>query len=147
MEINMEAKQIYEHGKFYSYNGELYTKTFPMDWVADQLPETGTECKNCMFYGSWNGVFCMYCVDCARLYDGKRGGGVYGHVCDGECGDPNDPTAAANTYLKDVSLKEIGDWEIQDCCTLFGVPDDNMVGFQEELLLEDVEEEMKEESV
>ena len=141
----MEATHISDHGKFYSYNGELFTKTFPMEWAVDQLPETGTECNNCLFYGFWNGVFCMYCVDCASLYDGKRGGGVYGHVCDGECGDPHSPTAAVNTYLKDVSLKEIGDWEIQDCCSMFGVTDENKcVGFQDQLLMEDVEEEMKE---
>jgi hypothetical protein len=137
MEINMEATHINDHDKFYSYKGELFTKTFPMDWAVDQLPNTGTECNNCLFYGSWNGVFCMYCVDCASVYNGERGGGVYGHIHEGECGDPQSPTAAANTYLKGVSLKDIGDWEIQDCCAVFGVQDPQAgVGFQHDLQME-----------
>ena len=143
----METTHINDHGKFYSYNGELFTKTFPMDWAVNQLPQTGTECGNCLFYGCWNGTFCMYCVDCARVYGGERGGGVYGHVHEGECGDPANPNAAANTYLKDVTLKEIGDLEIQDCCEVFSVPNGDVgVGFQEQKIFEEnVEEEFKDE--
>ena len=130
MELNMESKVLIDHGKFYSYNGELYTKTFPTDWAVNQLPGTGTECTNCLHYGSWNGTFCMYCLDCARVYMGQRGGGVYGYVYEGECGYSKSPTAAVNTYLKDITLKNIGDWELQDCCEVFHVPNpDAKMGF------------------
>ena len=144
----MELKEIIDLGKYYSYNGELFTKTFPKEWATNQIAGTGTECDNCMYYGVWNGVFCAYCLNCAdNMYEDSRGGGLYGYLHEGECGDPNNPKAAANTYLKDLSLKEIGDWEIQDCCSMFGVPDPQAtVGFREQLLVEDVEEEMKEEA-
>jgi hypothetical protein len=61
--------------QFYSYDEELYTRTFPFVWAQTHLPGTGPkECKNCASFGSWNGVFIGYCANCASYkYKGKRG--------------------------------------------------------------------------
>jgi hypothetical protein len=121
----MDSMDIIRHGKFYSYNGELYANTFPEFWAVHQEPETGTECGNCMTYGSWNGVFCMYCINCAdHVYQGTRGGGVYGYIHEGECTERNDYFAAANTYLKNVKMDDIGDREMCDSRAIHGVPED-----------------------
>ena len=120
----MDSMDIIHHGKFYSYNGELYANTFPEFWAVHQEPETGTECGNCMTYGSWNGVFCMYCVNCAEyVYQGTRGGGVYGYMHEGECTDHGDYFAAANTYLKNVKMDDIGDPEMCNSRAIHGVPE------------------------
>jgi hypothetical protein len=121
----MDSMDIIRHGKFYSYNGELYANTFPEFWAVHQEPETGTECGNCMTYGSWNGVFCMYCINCAEhVYQGTRGGGVYGYLHEGECTDHGDYFAAANTYLKNVKMDDIGDPEMCNSRAIHGVSED-----------------------
>ena len=123
----MDSMDIIRHGKFYSYNGELYANTFPEFWAVHQEPETGTECNNCMTYGGWNGVFCIYCANCAtNVYQGTRGGGVLEGIHDGEYGVPNNPFAAANTYLKNIKLDDIGDRDISDSRAIYGLPDDHV---------------------
>jgi len=78
-----------------------------------------------MVYGGWNGVFCIYCVNCAQnVYQGTRGNGVYGYIYEGECGDSNNPFAATNTYLKDIKIDDIGDREMYDSRAIYGVPDE-----------------------
>ena len=132
MELNMELKEIIDQGKYYSYNGELFTKTFPKEWAINQMAGTGTECDNCLCYGFWNGVFCAYCLNCAdNMYEDSRGGGLYGYLHEGECGDPDNKYAAANTYLKDIPLKEIGDQLIQDSCAIFNVSEEQCLVFRE----------------
>ena len=123
----MDSMEIIRHGKFYSYNGELYANTFPEFWAVHQEPETGTECSNCMTYGGWNGVFCIYCANCAEhVYQGTRGSGVIAGIQDGEYGDPNNPFAAANTYLKNIKLDDIGDRDISDSRAIYGLSDDHV---------------------
>jgi len=101
---------------YYMYNGYYFTKTFPEAWTTNQLPGTGTECADCMMYGSWNGTFCAYCVECAaNKYNFSRGGGVaYLHL--GEYGDSQNTNAAIRTYLKDIPLNKIGDQTLFDSC-------------------------------
>ena len=124
---SMDSMEIIRHSKFYSYNGELYANTFPEFWAVHQEPGTGTECNNCMCYGGWNGVFCIYCVDCAHyVYQGTRGGGVYGHIYEGECTVSSDPFAASNTYLKNIKIDDIGDRDICDSRAIYDVSDDNV---------------------
>ncbi len=51
---------------YYSYDDELYAGTFPEEWAKDHAPETGPkECENCRDHGFWNGVFMLYCANCA----------------------------------------------------------------------------------
>ena len=108
-------------GKYYSYDDELYTTTFPKEWAMNHLPETGPkECGNCNLYGIWNGVFVCYCVDCARKYNGERGGGVYGFLNGERCGLEKE-NSAMNTYMEGVLLDDIGDKDFKDSAAVEGM--------------------------
>jgi hypothetical protein len=53
-----------------------YHPSFPNDWASSHEPGTGPEqCNNCAIYGSYNGQFVGYCVNCASVYNGSRGRG------------------------------------------------------------------------
>lgn len=110
----MDSKSIveYANGRYYSYDGELYTRTFPHHWAENHLKNTGPkECKQCCKYGSWNGVFVAYCIDCANKYKGirdNRGNGVYIYETMQEV-EPNTLRSAFNTYLYGVDFEQIGD--------------------------------------
>jgi hypothetical protein len=108
----------YRDGKpmYYSYNEELYCGTFPEEWAENHLPNTGPkDCINCAYYGSWNGVFLGYCVNCAEYaYNGTRGRGII------DLGKENDTVSVLDcpsifeTYMKDVSLSDVGDADFVD---------------------------------
>uniref|UniRef100_A0A6C0DU37 Uncharacterized protein n=1 Tax=viral metagenome TaxID=1070528 RepID=A0A6C0DU37_9ZZZZ len=101
---------------YYSYNGEHYTKTFPVIWAKTHIDGTGPKnCKSCKQYGSWNGVFVAYCVSCALKYNFTRGYGIRYGIHNGEdnifpCSD-NYGTSVTNTYMKDICIDEVGDKE------------------------------------
>ena len=63
-----------ETNNYYSYNGILYTITFPYEWAKKHIATTGPEeCLNCKKYGFYNGVFVGYCYNCATDYcDARR---------------------------------------------------------------------------
>ena len=112
----MDSKCIleYENGKFYSYDGELYTRTFPHKWAKNHLKNTGPkECQICAKYGSWNGVFVAYCINCAKIYnmdDVSRGNGVYIYETMHEVVyDKYNPRSAFDTYLYGIDFDDIGD--------------------------------------
>jgi hypothetical protein len=97
--------------EYYEYDGEIYTATFPLEWAKTHQVNTGPKnCKNCAYYGSWNGVFIGYCVNCARYkYMGYRGCGfIYlgiqfktDHVFD-------TVKSVFDTYLKGIDMNNIG---------------------------------------
>ena len=102
---------------YYSFNDELYAGSFPEEWTTNHLPGTGPkDCDNCAFYGSWNGVFTSYCMNCAiHEYNGTRGRGF------SSCGEENNETPSVllipsvwDTYLKDVNLHDVGDIDFND---------------------------------
>ena len=99
--------EIVNHGDYYSYRGQLYINQFPKMWATSHVQETGPEeCENCAFYGSWNGVFIGYCMNCAEyIYEFQRGHGFVEH---GEEHDLDIPQLRAmETYLNGVDLDEI----------------------------------------
>jgi hypothetical protein len=99
--------EIIEYDDYYSYQGELYIKQFPKMWATSHVPETGPgECGNCNVYGSWNGIFIGYCVNCAEyVYEYQRGHGFIDH---GEEQDMDVPQLRAmDTYLHGIELDEI----------------------------------------
>jgi hypothetical protein len=107
----------YKDSKFYAYNYQPYALTFPLSWAKTHLPSTGpSECLNCQYYGSWNGVFVCYCANCAVLYNGERGPGVADYIYKGENIDGNvvNSKAAMNTYMSGIRLCDIGDKYIHD---------------------------------
>jgi hypothetical protein len=55
-----------------------YAISFPKEWAMSHLPGTGPEqCGNCYDYGSVEGLFVGYCLNCARYdYNGERGPGM-----------------------------------------------------------------------
>jgi hypothetical protein len=59
---------------YYSYDGELYTGSFPYAWAKMHIAGTGPkECDHCKLCGFYNGVFIGYCANCASQYDNVRG--------------------------------------------------------------------------
>ena len=106
--------------QYYSYDGELYHKTFPYEWAENHavLHSGPAKCKNCQRFGSWNGVFVAYCANCAEDYKTiglVRGYGVTDYLCGGiRTNNVEDVDAEFNTYLKDTTLDEIGDKDFMD---------------------------------
>ena len=109
-ECKYETDEITNHGYYYTYRGQLYIKQFPEMWATSHAPETGPEeCNNCAFYGSWNGIFIGYCVNCAEhVYEFQRGHGFIDH---GEELNREDipQLRAMDTYLWDVDLDKSDD--------------------------------------
>jgi len=130
----------YRNGKpaYYSYDEELYCGTFPEEWVLDHLPDTGPkECKNCACYGSWNGVFLGYCINCARyVYNGERGRGF---IDIGRENADYNGSSVFDTYLKDVLPDDVGDKDFMDSAVLF-----NNNSSDENMDISDSEEEYQE---
>jgi len=104
-----------EQGEFYEVNGVKYDSRFPEEWARNHLsvvlgerdePDdvftTGPEeCKNCEFYGSFQGVFVGYCSNCARGYNYERGGGFLMDYSDKEMWEKL-------PYMKGVKKNRIG---------------------------------------
>lgn len=104
----------------YQYNNELYAGPFPKLWSEFHAPNTGpVNCITCKKFGTWNGAFLSYCISCASaIYKGHRGKGIHlgmslnesqlidYNVNVGEC--------IYETYMKNISLDDIGDPTIVD---------------------------------
>ena len=106
---------IYSHGdNFYVLNGIPYDKHFPIEWAMNprELDNDFTcdpsVCKNCLNYGSYNGVFIGYCANCAQEYDYQRGNGFIESGEEFKHEGFYDENSVWNTYLKYVNLDEIG---------------------------------------
>ena len=70
---------ITESSSYYEHNGVKYIYSFPEEWACSHMPHSGPkECKFCMDFGMWNGIFLGYCSKCANdpyTYNGRRGSG------------------------------------------------------------------------
>jgi hypothetical protein len=99
-----------------SYENHLYALQFPDEWILQQKNGTGTDCTNCLVRASWRGVLIGYCMNCANDYI-DRGKGFYNYaVEDLANSDANsvaventDKSSAFDTYLRGISLEDIGD--------------------------------------
>lgn len=123
-----------DNRQYYSYDGELYTKTFPKEWAENHASGTGpNDCMNCLIYGSFNGVFIGYCINCSKVieYQGTRGRGItYGIELSKEeltehldsiatidedegmsmtCNNVDNYMSAFDSYLKGIDLNDVGD--------------------------------------
>lgn len=120
---------VYHHrnGKpaYYSYNEELYCGTFPTMWAENHLPGTGPkDCRNCAYFGSWNGVFLGYCANCANYdYNGERGRGLIDVGIENDDNDVVDFPSIFDTYLEGVSLDDVGDTDFMDSAAVFDFRD------------------------
>ena len=108
-------KLIYTNGdNFYVFKGIAYDRHFPIEWamnpkkIDDDFHCGPTDCLNCLDYGSYNGVFIGYCANCAAEYDYQRGNGFIDLGEEFKHEGFYDENSVWQTYLKDVSLNEIG---------------------------------------
>jgi hypothetical protein len=94
--------------KGYSYDNEVYHKNFPEEWATSHKPGTGPkECANCAFFGSFGGHFFAYCVNCAVYeYSLERGPGMFDDYTEFAT---NDVPSVFDTYMKNISIEDIGD--------------------------------------
>ena len=67
-----------ECGDYYMIESYKYANDFPKEWALNHMEGTGPEqCGNCYCYGSKDGVFLGYCLNCAKYdYNGERGPGL-----------------------------------------------------------------------
>ena len=94
-----------KQGKYYVIDGEKYDIHFPLYWATchnGAYPEDiagPKSCLNCKEYGSVNGVFVAYCLNCAYH--------VFEETREGSDGTPE--SLQNLSYLRDVPISEIGD--------------------------------------
>lgn len=100
---------------FKTYDDQLYALEFPEEWITTHKKGTGpAECYNCLDHASWRGVCIGYCPNCASMYRGySRGPGFYSKAVEYRRPESECPSAnsAYNTYLCDVSLEDIGEYD------------------------------------
>ena len=63
---------------YYMIEQYKYANSFPQEWAMSHFDGTGPECcGNCYDYGSTDGVFLGYCLNCAiYVYNCERGPGL-----------------------------------------------------------------------
>jgi len=105
-------------GKYYIVDGQKYDEHFPKEWALNHLSywngsknlvESGPKnCANCRSYGSINGVFVFYCLNCTDYaYECTRGGlSCSPNVTEGELW-------REFPYMYGVTFDEIGDAPVQ----------------------------------
>jgi hypothetical protein len=73
-----QEDRVIDCGDYYTLGYYKYNKSFPEEWAISHLPGTGPEqCGNCYDYGSIDGVFLGYCLNCAiYVYNCERGPGL-----------------------------------------------------------------------
>ena len=100
--------ELLEQGSIYLCDDEYYTVHFPKEWAVSHKMGSGPkECSNCADFGSWNGVFIGYCMNCADyIYNYERGSGFYTYGVETSVGDPC--LYAMNTYLNNVDFRSVG---------------------------------------
>ena len=134
-----------------------YDIHFPLDWVINEkrIDTYGGEivtgphdCDSCKYYGYYNGVFIGYCLNCANAFECQRGNGMT------DLGIELQEDMVAfdltyfkkensmwNTYLKDVSLDNIGDAKLYEDFEMYkDLPDLLEI---EEVVVKELEEEEK----
>jgi len=87
--------------QYYTYKGVHYDIAFPLFWALFETPQRGPhQCLNCLEYGSFRGVFIMYCSNCAKEYNDNCEYVGYGTINNGVELVGNDINKCAwKTYL------------------------------------------------
>ena len=104
---------------YYTYDEEMYAGTFPEEWVTCHEDFTCPKnCNNCNHFGSWNGVFLGYCVNCSEfIYKGGRGRGFIAIGCENKSDWILQYPSIFETYLNGVNHYDIGDVDFMDSYT------------------------------
>jgi hypothetical protein len=134
---SITANKFNDGKEYYTISNKniVYIGTFPIEWALNHEEDSGPECcSNCHSYGSINGVFIGYCMNCALyVYEGKRG---YGFIDNGieDLEDDfieNGGISAFTSYLKNVDIDciHINNIDIQidnnNCYTIETEDDEN----------------------
>ena len=112
-----------QYGSDYkTFGGFKYHLNFPDEWILNELPNTGRECKNCVGdgdnkgYGMWRGIVLGYCTNCAMDYDMARCRGFIG--CGVEAHTNSNIVRSAFEYLGEIDWDNYGDLEVNPNDTL-----------------------------
>ena len=112
-----------QYGSDYkTFGGFKYHLNFPDEWILNELPNTGRECKNCVGdgdnkgYGMWRGIVLGYCTNCAMDYDMGRCRGFIG--CGVEAHTNSNIVPSAFEYLGEIDWDNYGDLEVNPNDTL-----------------------------
>ena len=92
-----------EKNNMINYKGKVFSILYPRDQIEEDIKHN---CKNCEYYGSWNGCQIMRCVDCNTTGNGA--------LMKGTELNSSGPLSAVNTYLKEVDWDTIGDKALED---------------------------------
>jgi hypothetical protein len=86
-----------------NYKGRVFSILYPREQIEEDID---FNCKNCEYYGSWNGCQIMRCTNCDVSGNGALMKGV----------ELNSQWlhSATNTYLKGVDWDTIGDKDLED---------------------------------
>jgi len=81
-ERNITHYSINDNRICYSYYGIYYANSFQEEWALNHLPKTGPhECLNCLYYGTYKGIFIEYCLNCSNNeYNGCRTNNINGNM-------------------------------------------------------------------
>jgi hypothetical protein len=104
-------------GKYYILNGIAYDINFPLKWALTPRRVKSyagnnydqAVCMNCLYYGSYRGVFIGYCLECAMVFKFKRGNGMIGRLQEQQGYGLNPKHSIWNTYMKRIDPMKIGD--------------------------------------
>ena len=112
-----------QYGSDYkTFGGFKYHLNYPDEWILNELPNTGRECKNCVGdgdnkgYGMWRGIVLGYCTNCAMDYDMGRCRGFIG--CGVEAHTNSNIVRSAFEYLGEIDWDNYGDLEVNPNDTL-----------------------------
>jgi hypothetical protein len=105
---------IERHATYKTFGDFKYHLNFPDEWILNEIPSTGRECKNCVGnrehgdcdgFAMWRGIILGYCANCARDYDGNRGRGFVGLGIESDLFEYH---SAFDTYLGYVDFENYG---------------------------------------
>ena len=86
-----------------NYKGRVFSILYPREQIEEDIE---INCKNCEYFGGWNGCQIMRCVNCDVSGNGALMKGVELHA--------QSIHSASNTYLKGVDWDTIGDKDLED---------------------------------
>lgn len=86
-----------------NYKGKVYSRLIPIEQIELMSKKC---CKNCEYYGSWNGCIIMWCMSCCPNGCGAINVGVEYNA--------KNHLSARSTYLKNIDWNTIGDINLQD---------------------------------
>jgi hypothetical protein len=108
-----------DYEDYYMIESYKYANSFPKEWARNHMEGTGPEqCGNCYCYGSKDGVFLGYCLNCAKYdYNEERGPGldleVESEEAEGDCEGDGSAEDEGDKAEGDKAEGEEGDGSVE----------------------------------